>query len=69
MNKPERRCPVCAKPIELQLSFCKQHWFELPVTLRDNVTTAMKNKNFLAKVNAVSAGLQWFTDKRLHLIK
>lgn len=67
-EKPERRCPACAKPIELHLAFCRQHWFDLPRPLREPIEIAVKAKNFYAKANAMKAAMDWFTDKRLHLL-
>lgn len=68
-EKPERRCPMCNKPITLKMDFCMQDWSKLPATLRDLITMAKAKKNFLAKANAVKMAEQWFHDKRLHLIK
>lgn len=68
MTKPARRCPKCAKPIDLHLAFCRQHWFEMPSSLRDKINLAAKNKNFMARANAIKAALDWFLDKRLHAI-
>lgn len=67
-KKTERRCPTCAKPIDLHLAFCRQHWFELPKSLREPIAIAVKRKNFMARANAIKAGLDWFLDKRLHAI-
>jgi hypothetical protein len=61
---PEKRCPICAKPILLGMSFCRPHWFELPISIRDAITLAIQQKHFTAKARAMSEALEWFKDKR-----
>lgn len=66
--KPARRCPKCAKPIDLHLHFCREHWFELPKPLRDPLEAAAKANNFFAKARAMKAALDWFQEKRLYAL-
>lgn len=63
MKKTERRCPKCAKPIEAYMSFCRQHWFEIPTALRVKITTAIAANNFFEKSRGIKAALDFFKEK------
>lgn len=62
-KKPDKRCPKCAKPIDLHLAFCREDWFKIPSSLRDKITTAARDNNFLEKSRAIKAALDFFKEK------
>lgn len=68
MANPARRCPKCAKPIDLHLAFCREDWFQIPSSMRDAITVATKAKNFFAKARAMKEALDWFAERKLHAL-
>lgn len=64
MQKSKPSCPICALPIINPFSFCRVHWFELPIPLRSHVTAALQTKDIQAKALAIKDALDWFHMKR-----